>query len=357
MNNYILTSNGELYHWGIKGQKWGVRRYQNKDGSLTPAGKKRYDDSGQPKKSKHRIKLEEAYRKRGLSQTEAEAAANKRIRTEKILGASAALTVGACAAYVAVKSRKSRVDGIIKAGETMQRIEMKDTDGKLHDVFYVSKGKHDNQRYYNLLGATRQKQTGQAFLMNLESSDDIKVASRRNAEKVFKDLYNSDLEFRLRVTQQANQHFSGRNKIDPNKLLRGNNTAEIRKLYENFNSNLIDIRDKGSGADKKFYNALKSKGYGAIQDINDMKFSGYNAKNPLIIFDNSKKNVMVKSVSKIQKDLAADGAMEGLKAVGEASAKKSLERWGPMSAGLLTVSAVSTYASDPTKDEYGEKYS
>lgn len=40
-NNYILTSNGELYHWGIKGQKWGVRRYQNKDGSLTSAGKKR----------------------------------------------------------------------------------------------------------------------------------------------------------------------------------------------------------------------------------------------------------------------------------------------------------------------------
>ena len=38
---YILTANGELYHWGIKGMKWGVRRYQNKDGSLTPAGKKR----------------------------------------------------------------------------------------------------------------------------------------------------------------------------------------------------------------------------------------------------------------------------------------------------------------------------
>lgn len=31
----------EIYHHGIKGQKWGVRRYQNKDGSLTPAGKKR----------------------------------------------------------------------------------------------------------------------------------------------------------------------------------------------------------------------------------------------------------------------------------------------------------------------------
>ena len=34
--------NNELQHWGIKGMKWGVRRYENKDGTLTPAGKKRY---------------------------------------------------------------------------------------------------------------------------------------------------------------------------------------------------------------------------------------------------------------------------------------------------------------------------
>lgn len=31
----------ELYHHGIKGQKWGIRRYQNEDGSLTEAGKKK----------------------------------------------------------------------------------------------------------------------------------------------------------------------------------------------------------------------------------------------------------------------------------------------------------------------------
>lgn len=33
--------NNELTHYGIKGQKWGIRRYQNKDGTLTPAGKKK----------------------------------------------------------------------------------------------------------------------------------------------------------------------------------------------------------------------------------------------------------------------------------------------------------------------------
>lgn len=38
--------NGTLSHHGIKGMRWGVRRFQNKDGSLTPAGKKRYGGAG-----------------------------------------------------------------------------------------------------------------------------------------------------------------------------------------------------------------------------------------------------------------------------------------------------------------------
>lgn len=56
--------NGELYHHGTKGMKWGIRRYQNKDGSLTPAGIKRYNREVQKLKDREsRIKAKEKAKK------------------------------------------------------------------------------------------------------------------------------------------------------------------------------------------------------------------------------------------------------------------------------------------------------
>lgn len=39
----------ELAHYGVRGMRWGVRRYQRKDGSLTPEGRKRYSEEESPK--------------------------------------------------------------------------------------------------------------------------------------------------------------------------------------------------------------------------------------------------------------------------------------------------------------------
>lgn len=97
--------NNYLAHHGIKGQKWGVRRYQTKDGSLTSAGKKRYS-KGDGKKAKKTTPEETVEQKRArlLKSTDAhELYANRklltineinerltRIDTEKRLGSVAA---------------------------------------------------------------------------------------------------------------------------------------------------------------------------------------------------------------------------------------------------------------------------
>lgn len=411
----------ELYHHGIKGMKWGVRRFQNKDGSLTGAGRKRYSDNSDlarqkaavdrarksrkmakktydkaanlysnvplasnkakmkaakaefdaknadyklkkfdydtnketarirdndvkfDNKSKHRLRLEEQYKKMGLSAEEAQAAANNRIRTEKLLAASATLTVAACAAYVTNKKLKNKIDGIIESGQTLQRVEMTDTGGKVHSMFYAASGKHDSQRYKNLLGMTRQTQNGKAYLMKMEATSDIKVASRDNAAKIFGDLYKNDPDFRSSVKKHVGEHFTGKNTANVDNL----SDRNIKKLYENFNANIMNIRESKTGADKKFYDKMKAAGYGAMQDINDMKYSGYNAKNPLIIFGDVDKNIMVKSFDRIDEDLTAKGTKELLKAYTERFVTSSAEKAGAAAAVGLTGAAAATYVSNP----------
>lgn len=71
-----------LQHHGIKGMKWGVRRYQNKDGSLTPAGKKREArlERKNDRKQNKSIKQERSYaakNRRNLSDSDLDARINR----------------------------------------------------------------------------------------------------------------------------------------------------------------------------------------------------------------------------------------------------------------------------------------
>lgn len=97
--------NNELYHFGVKGMKWGVRRYRNEDGSLTTSGKARYTKSGKKKnptkmsdedlrRSTARLHAENQYRKE-IREERSNKLSNKIIKTAVRSGAAYAATYGA----------------------------------------------------------------------------------------------------------------------------------------------------------------------------------------------------------------------------------------------------------------------
>lgn len=107
----------ELYHYGTKGQRWGVRHYQNPDGSLTDAGKKRYgrETGGLSHYGKEKYYRGERYqRSTGLTKTKSNIKSNI---AKAALGAGAA--IGSVELYRHFANRNLRnwgVDATFKPG-------------------------------------------------------------------------------------------------------------------------------------------------------------------------------------------------------------------------------------------------
>lgn len=120
MNDYIILvdENGQPYlaHHGIQGQKLGVRRYQNEDGSLTEAGKSRYSTStaSRTARSLNRIERENAELKTKKAITD--------IKAEK------AYQKGKDDKYNKLKEKSKEYGDAINAGEKLTKSIIADAE-------------------------------------------------------------------------------------------------------------------------------------------------------------------------------------------------------------------------------------
>ena len=203
-------NNSYLVHHGIKGMHWGVRRYQNPDGSYTAEGKKRYGheiatreeqaarikdykkaankrslyeksmgvitpemlqasqsaanakaavalaktrdrvaNEDQSKKSKARLVDEKKYQEKGYSKEDAAIAAYNKERAKKLLMVAGGVAlVGA--AYAAYKYHDNNMDHFIDSNTTLFRLARNGSD-QIHDGFYATSSKSDARKYVGLM--------------------------------------------------------------------------------------------------------------------------------------------------------------------------------------------------------------
>ena len=97
---YETRYSDSLTHYGIKGQKWGVRRFQRKDGTRTPAGKKRYSGDSETDSN-----VDSSEKKRGLTDKQ-----KKILKTGVIVAGTALAAYGAYRLYGAYTGRGMDID-------------------------------------------------------------------------------------------------------------------------------------------------------------------------------------------------------------------------------------------------------
>lgn len=171
---YITYNSGsELYHHGIRGMKWGIRRYQNKDGSLTAAGKK--------KRASEEAKLKE--RERMIKGKERAAASRAKLDAKK-----AELD----AREKALRNPKNALNNKTTANAPKRKTVKDLTDDELRAEINRMKLEKD---YYdarkNLADANpRQVSTGKKFVNGL--LDDVVVPAAKSVGKEYLEKFMKD---------------------------------------------------------------------------------------------------------------------------------------------------------------------
>lgn len=269
--------------------KWGVRRYQNKDGSLTTAGKARYNENDTNDDGKQ---------------------INKKVVVGSVAAAAALVAIGSVALYhYKTSSYKTSInvnsltlgkykvneirdgDTIIPKGTTLFRSSSQRTlrDGPV----YMSITKNDRDRYIHRMSSMHKD----LFQMNIKTSKDFKVPSEKKQMDMFIDLLTNDKTFSEKVTHNP---YGVTKKVFGDRKAATNFAKDYH--YENFITKMIDYDPSKKDVLNTFAEYVKKNGYDGLVDVNDIRTTSDNpiialGKNNLILDSTRKVNIGMKFIS------------------------------------------------------------
>lgn len=235
-----------LYHHGVKGQKWGVRRYRNKDGSLTTAGKKRQNQ----------------------------------LRNDDI-----------------VITKGTQLNNL---GSTRKLKLRNDRDDNYQKLFvYKESNKHDKDVYEGAFTKyiRRRDKTNNIFKHKFENIDDLVSPSSKRRAELFVETYRQNPDLFMKQLNRTDEFARSRQAAGV-KFSPGREVFIGKKIFDMKTSD-IDLKKYGYGlfnmgnewkdpqsvrVNNAYYKTLKKAGYNAIIDDNNRGI--YNdANEPLIVLN------------------------------------------------------------------------
>ena len=294
--SYIITSNGGfyssdyLYHHGIKGMRWGVRRYQNPDGSLTAAGKKRVSQR----------RPDDIVIKKGTQLNNVGSKENLKLRGN-VKGVPNPFGPSAVALSLPLSAALGNpLPAVAAIGTSVIPVKRSDNEKKL--FVYREDDPHDKDVYEGAFTKfiKYRDSTNQIFKRKFENIDDLVSPSAQRRAELFVETYRENPKLYSELLNRTDAYAQARKaqgvKYSPSlesfigKAIFDKNTSDIdlkRYGYGLFNMGNEWNDSLTAKGNNKYYKKLKKSGYNALIDDNNAGI--YNdAHEPLIVL-NAKK--------------------------------------------------------------------